>query len=178
MIKKLAGFFISSAMAFALSSSTQAQTTPSVWVYYDSNHHLQYQPDTLGNHILDFSFAGYEGGVALPNLPVRVTVTPSGADDTANIQNAIKRHVLLGASEPIPPKPELPTRRQDEKTQPATVSQFVLLSLGFAFSISLIVSPIMSPPERVIFIPHTLAHRTPQKSWAARAPARMLFPRK
>jgi hypothetical protein len=92
MIEKLAGIFISSAMALALSSSTQAQTTPSDWVYYDSSHHLQYQPDALGNHILDFSFAGYEGGgVALPNLPVRVTVTPSGADDTANIQNAINQ---------------------------------------------------------------------------------------
>jgi hypothetical protein len=92
MIKKLAGIFISSAMTFALSSSTQAQTTPSVWVYYDSSHHLQYQPDALGNHILDFSFAGYEGGgVALPNLPVRVTVTPTGGDDTANIQNAINQ---------------------------------------------------------------------------------------
>jgi hypothetical protein len=91
MIKKIIGVFISSAMALALSSTTSAQN-PSAWVYYDANHHLQYQPDALGNHILDFSFAGYEGGgVALPDLPVRANVAPSGGDDTANIQNAINQ---------------------------------------------------------------------------------------
>jgi len=91
MIRKLAGMFLSSAVAFTLSSTAQAQNS-SVWVYYDASHHLQYQPDALGNHIMDFSFAGYEGGgVALPNLPVRARVTPSGGDDTATIQNAINQ---------------------------------------------------------------------------------------
>ena len=64
--------------------------------HYDANHHLQYQTDPLGNKILDFSYAGYQGGgVALPNLPVRVTVQPSGGDDTANIQNAINQIAQL-----------------------------------------------------------------------------------
>jgi len=42
------------------------------------------------NVIPDFSYAGYmRGGVALPNIPVAVTVTPSGSDDTPAIQAAI-----------------------------------------------------------------------------------------
>lgn len=49
-----------------------------------------------GNKILDFSFAGYQGGgVALPTLPVRATVSPSGGDDTANIQGAIDQVAQL-----------------------------------------------------------------------------------
>ena len=71
-------------------SSVGFAQVPSQWVYYDANHHLQYKTDSQGNKILDFSFAGYEGGgVALPHLPVRATVLPSGGDDTANIQSAI-----------------------------------------------------------------------------------------
>lgn len=42
------------------------------------------------NTIPDFSFCGYmRGGVAIPDLPVRVTLTPSGGDDTPAIQAAI-----------------------------------------------------------------------------------------
>jgi hypothetical protein len=68
-----------------------AQATSS-WVYYDSNHQLQYKTDSQGNRIMDFSYAGYEGGgVPLPKLPVKVTLNPSGGDDTANIQNAINQ---------------------------------------------------------------------------------------
>ena len=80
MIKKIAS--TCSVLSFLLASPLLAQS-PSQWVYYDANHHLQYQTDPLGNKILDFSYAGYQGGgVPLPNLPVRVTVQPSGADDT------------------------------------------------------------------------------------------------
>lgn len=61
------------------------------WVHYDANHSLVYSNDDLGNHLIDYSYAGYEGGgIALPtNTPVEATVSPSGGDDTANIQNAI-----------------------------------------------------------------------------------------
>src|ERR1700751_4353783 len=76
MIKKAAS--TCSVLSFLLAPPLLAQS-PSQWVYYDTNHHLQYQTDALGNKILDFSYAGYQGGgVALPNLPVRVTVQPSG----------------------------------------------------------------------------------------------------
>ncbi|HKL21376.1 MAG TPA: hypothetical protein VJ904_06190, partial [Tichowtungia sp.] len=42
------------------------------------------------NKIPDFSKAGYQGGgVTIPFVPAAVTVSPSGGDDTAAIQNAI-----------------------------------------------------------------------------------------
>ncbi|HEV2434387.1 MAG TPA: hypothetical protein VG077_00145 [Verrucomicrobiae bacterium] len=60
------------------------------WVHYDANHTLVYSNDDLGNHLPDFSHAGYEGGgVALPVVPVKVAVSPVGGDNTANIQSAI-----------------------------------------------------------------------------------------
>lgn len=91
MANKFAGVLLSSALFFLLSPPLPAQA-PSQWVFYDSSHHLQYQTDSLGNKILDFSFAGYQGGgVALPSIPVRATINPSGGDDTANIQNAINQ---------------------------------------------------------------------------------------
>ncbi len=38
---------------------------------------------------MDFSYAGYGGGVAIPGVPAVITVSPLGGDDTTNIQNAI-----------------------------------------------------------------------------------------
>lgn len=62
----------------------------SSWVYYDSHGKLHYTADSNGNHIIDYSGAGYEGGgVALPTVSAKATVTPSGGDDTAAIQSAI-----------------------------------------------------------------------------------------
>ena len=62
----------------------------SSWVYYDATGNLQYRSDDAGNRIMDYSWAGYQGGgVALPIVRTRVTVTPSGGDDTAAIQSAI-----------------------------------------------------------------------------------------
>ncbi|OLE74140.1 MAG: hypothetical protein AUG74_03800, partial [Bacteroidetes bacterium 13_1_20CM_4_60_6] len=66
-----------------------AQTTSS-WVYQGTDHRLHYAQDARGNRIMDFSYAGYQGGgVRLPTLPAILVVSPSGADDTANIQAAI-----------------------------------------------------------------------------------------
>jgi len=51
---------------------------------------LQYLPESNGDTIADFSRAGYGGGgVALPNLPVRQTVSPGTGDDGARIQAAL-----------------------------------------------------------------------------------------
>lgn len=95
MLGKL--FLILPAAILSLCSMALAQN-PSTWVYYGSNHKLQYTPDNLGNTILDFSWAGYEGGgVALPQVSVKVTLSPSGADDTANIQAAINQVAALPA---------------------------------------------------------------------------------
>lgn len=68
----------------------------SAWVYYDSHGRLQYATDANGNHIIDYSSAGYEGGgVALPTVAAKITVHPSGADDTAAIQSAIDQVAAL-----------------------------------------------------------------------------------
>jgi hypothetical protein len=69
-------------------------TTPaptSQWVHYNSYGKLVYKPlDPHGDKIMDFSTAGYEQGAKpVPTAPVEATVSPSGGDDTANIQAAI-----------------------------------------------------------------------------------------
>lgn len=94
MRKKL---FLLLSAALASASTLVAQNTSS-WVYYDANHKLQYMSDSLGNTILDFSWAGYQGGgVATPSVTVKASVSPSGGDDTANIQAAINQ---VGAMNP------------------------------------------------------------------------------
>jgi hypothetical protein len=64
----------------------------SQWVSVGPNGKLVYKPfDARGDRIIDFSFAGYMGGgVALPDVPVVMTLGPSGGDDDAPaIQAAI-----------------------------------------------------------------------------------------
>ena len=63
----------------------------SQWVYPGPDGKLVYKTTPAGDKIMDFSSAGYMGGgVALPDVPVKVTVKPSGGqDDTAAIQAAI-----------------------------------------------------------------------------------------
>jgi hypothetical protein len=62
----------------------------SQWAYPDSNGRLFYRALPGGDRIMDFSYAGYMGGgVKIPTIPVKRTVSPSGGDDTGAIQNAI-----------------------------------------------------------------------------------------
>jgi len=64
-------------------------TATSRWVYANSSGKLAYRALPTGDHIMDFSYAGYRGGgVAIPNVPAKITVYPGG-DDAANIQSAI-----------------------------------------------------------------------------------------
>lgn len=59
-------------------------------VYLGSGGKLRYRLLPKGDHIVDFSYAGYMGGgVAIPRVPVIQTIQPSGGDDTAAIQSAI-----------------------------------------------------------------------------------------
>lgn len=78
-----------SASAAIILPSTSAPS--SQWVYYDSNGDLAYQAlDAQGDKIMDFSTAGYEqGAMPIPAVPVAAAVSPSGGDDTSNIQAAI-----------------------------------------------------------------------------------------
>ncbi|MGP0021015.1 MAG: hypothetical protein ACLPHP_20770 [Candidatus Sulfotelmatobacter sp.] len=73
--------------AFPVKTSAPA----SKWVYYNSQGKLVYKSlDAQGDKIMDFSTAGYEQSTRpVPTAPVEATVSPSGGDDTANIQAAI-----------------------------------------------------------------------------------------
>jgi len=62
----------------------------SQWVHPGGDGRLIYGRDKSGAVIPDYSFAGYRsGGVALPTIPAQVSLSPTGADDTAAIQHAI-----------------------------------------------------------------------------------------
>src|SRR4051812_35399514 len=75
-----------SVLAFAISVSA----IESEWVHPGADGRLVYKTTAKGDRIMDFSHAGYMGGgVAIPNIPVKTTVKPTGVDDTATIQNAI-----------------------------------------------------------------------------------------
>src|SRR5580704_13140926 len=80
------------AFSFALALPLLAATLPaqSHWVYPGPHGKLMYTYTPKGDRIPDFSYAGYEGGgVALPSVPAKRTVAPSGSDDSAAIQAAI-----------------------------------------------------------------------------------------
>lgn len=61
------------------------------WVHFGNSGMLVYSNDNLGNHLINYSYAGYKsGGVAIPtNQTVEQTVSAIVSDNTANIQNAI-----------------------------------------------------------------------------------------
>ena len=83
-LKQLASIF---ALTLTLSAGA-AKEAP--WVSQDAAGKLVYRTLPRGDRIVDFSYAGYMGGgVALPRVAVARTVAPSGADDTAAIQQAI-----------------------------------------------------------------------------------------
>jgi hypothetical protein len=77
--------FATSAAAF------DADAAESEWVHPGPNGKLVYKTSPAGDRIMDFSYAGYMGGgVALPNVPVKQTVQPSGGGEDADaIQAAI-----------------------------------------------------------------------------------------
>jgi len=71
-------------------SLTQQAPARSQWVYFDLSGKLAYRALKTGDRIIDFSYAGYMGGgVRLPVVPAKRTLTPTGGDDTVTIQAAI-----------------------------------------------------------------------------------------
>lgn len=83
----------------ALSLAALAFVRPeatSEWAYVKGGK-LAYKATPAGDRIMDFSYAGYMGGgVAIPDVPVRKTVKPSGGeDDAATIQAAIEEVAKL-----------------------------------------------------------------------------------
>jgi hypothetical protein len=71
----------------------------SQWVHPGPDGKLVYKTTERGDRIMDFSYAGYMGGgVALPSVPTKRTVQPSGdatKDDAAAIQAALDEVAAL-----------------------------------------------------------------------------------
>ncbi|MGN6369798.1 MAG: DUF6298 domain-containing protein [Phycisphaerae bacterium] len=81
-------------MAAATAAFAAPKPPPDVEFKKNASGHEQlvYHPDPEGNRVIDYSFAGYEGGgVPIPDAPVRVTVPlhPDDTDATPRIQAAI-----------------------------------------------------------------------------------------
>lgn len=63
---------------------------PGKYVYPGPDGKLVYWQDDKGNRIPDFSNCGYRGGgVAIPDVPVKIELSPPEGDATAAIQQAI-----------------------------------------------------------------------------------------
>jgi hypothetical protein len=80
------------ALVFCGAHGTSAADAPatSEWVHPGWFGKLIYKTTPDGDRIMDFSFAGYEGGgVALPDVSAVKTIQPSGGDDTPQIQAAV-----------------------------------------------------------------------------------------
>lgn len=87
---------IANVLLGAKQTNAQLQETQdrnkSEWVFYGNNGILQYKTLEKGDRIMDFSFAGYKGGgIKIPDVGIKVTVKPSGKDDTETIQAAIDK---------------------------------------------------------------------------------------
>lgn len=105
---KRAAFVLSATLILSVASGAGAPADAgntrgavSEWAHFDDNGKLDYRSLPTGDHIMDFSSAGYMGGgVALPTVPVKLTVAPSGGDDTEAIQRALdavaKRDPAMG----------------------------------------------------------------------------------
>ena len=79
------------AMLFMLSVFSPSHAA-NRWINMDAAGKLMYGHTPNGDRIADFSSAGYHGGgIALPKVPEKLIVKPSGADDTAAIQAAIDK---------------------------------------------------------------------------------------
>ncbi|SDM09384.1 hypothetical protein SAMN05421823_110143 [Catalinimonas alkaloidigena] len=81
--------FVSS-LCLALAVQTAAAQEGDIPVWPGPDGKLVYTPDSLGNRVPDFSYAGYKGAVQpLPNVPIQVVVSPQAGDATARIQAAL-----------------------------------------------------------------------------------------
>jgi hypothetical protein len=97
-------FVTATLCALAVSAHPSDTAGPySQWVRPNADGKLAYAATPSGDHIVDFSYAGYRGGgVALPDAPVAETLAPSGADDTTVLQSALDRVAAVAAKSGTP----------------------------------------------------------------------------
>ena len=84
-------FLFVSFLCVAVINFCMAQlSAKSEWVYADEKGKLIYKTLENGDKIMDFSHAGYMGGgVSIPSVPVKITLSPSAGDNSDVIQKAI-----------------------------------------------------------------------------------------
>jgi hypothetical protein len=71
-------------------ASSSSGSAKSQWVYMGPHGKLIYKTLQGGDRIMDFSYAGYMGGgVSIPMVPVKITLTPAAGDNSIAIQQAI-----------------------------------------------------------------------------------------
>ncbi|HEX2852728.1 MAG TPA: DUF6298 domain-containing protein [Opitutaceae bacterium] len=88
-------FFLS---YLALLAVALAQQRPAISIRQDADGKLAYTADTAGNNVIDFSAAGYAGGgEAIPLVPAKITVAPTGRRDRERIQAALDLVAALPA---------------------------------------------------------------------------------
>ena len=74
----------------AVLGTVYAQTRPAISVKLGASGKLVYESDAQGNRVIDFSYAGYEGGGrVIPSVPVKIYVEPGGRGSRQRIQAAI-----------------------------------------------------------------------------------------
>src|SRR5512147_1427342 len=79
-------------MAAGSTGGQVAEGVKSGWVHLGPDGKLVYRTTPAGDRIMDFSHAGYMGGgVALPQVSVKITVRPVEGDNTTVIQEAIDK---------------------------------------------------------------------------------------
>ncbi len=88
----LVGIGIALAAGTAGTGAWATEKAASEWVRLGPDGKLVYKTTPAGDRIMDFSYAGYMGGgVALPEVAVKITVRPVEGDNTAAIQEAIDK---------------------------------------------------------------------------------------
>ncbi|MBD0287582.1 MAG: ABC transporter permease, partial [Flavisolibacter sp.] len=83
-------FFVFAFISITAIGQTATKVKPLPPVSLGKDGHLVYAPDSLGNRVPDFSYAGYRAGEApIPDVPIRVVVPVTKGDATVRIQSAL-----------------------------------------------------------------------------------------
>lgn len=83
-------FLLAGVLYVSVCHAQSSAKPQSQWVYTDAKGKLAYKTLEKGDRIMDFSYAGYMGGgVSIPSVPVRVTLSPVAGDNADAIQRAI-----------------------------------------------------------------------------------------
>ncbi len=91
MFRKIIFFFSFLFLCTASFNFCIAQSlAKSQWAWLNAEGKLTYKTLERGDKIMDFSHAGYMGGgVSIPSVQVKITLSPSAGDNTDAIQKAI-----------------------------------------------------------------------------------------